>query len=171
MIDVSRDDIIVMLEAGYIYLAMKKFKEAQTIFEGVCELAPKNDVPQVAVGNVYFARGKYLEAIRKIKQAIKDNPSSAFAYSHLGEAQFFYGKKEDALKSLEKASELEPTPEGRSGEFARSLIDLINMGYDPEEFRKYAKDFVAEQKKNLAEQEKNKAGEGTKKKTKKSARV
>ena len=97
MIDVPREDVIVMLEAGYIYLAMKRFKEARTVFEGICELAPKHDVPQVGVANVLFAQGKYLEAMRILKKAIKNNPNSAFAYAHLGEAQLFHGKKDAAF--------------------------------------------------------------------------
>ncbi len=147
MIDVPREDIIVMLEAGYIYLAMKKFKEAKKIFDGICELAPKHDVPQVAVANVFFAQGKYLECIRLLKKALKDNADSAFAYAHLGEAQLFYGKRKDALKSLNKANEIEPNSEGKSGEFARSLINLMEMGYDPREYRKVFKKFVEDLKK------------------------
>lgn len=147
MIDVAREDIIVMLEAGYIYLAMKKFKEARTLFEGICELTPKHEVPQVAVANVYFALGKYVEAIRTIKNTIKDNPNSAFAYSHLGEAQLFYGKRDEALESLKKAADLEPTADGKAGSFARSLIDLMKMGYDPVALRKASKKVIAGMKK------------------------
>lgn len=144
MIQVPRDDIIIMLEAGYIYLAMKKFKEARGIFDGICELAPKHDVPQVGVANVYFFQGKFLETIRTLKIAIKDNPNSAYAYSHLGEAYLFYGKREEALKTLQKASELEPKKEQPTGEFARSLINLINLGYDPVEYRKAFNKFAEE---------------------------
>lgn len=144
MIDVPKDDIITMLEAGYIYLAMKRFKEAKKLFEGVCELAPKHDVPQVAVANVYFAQSKFLEATRVLKAAIKDNPDSAHAWAHLGEAQLFYGKKDDALESLKKASELMPEGEGNPGHFARSLLDLIAAGYDPVEQKKAFKKSLKE---------------------------
>ena len=148
MIDVARDDLVMMLEAGYIYLAMYKFKEARHIFEGVSVLAPKHDVPQVAVGNVLFAQGKYLEAVRVIKQAIKDNPKSAFAFSHLGESLLFYGKKEEARKCLEKAASLEPI--GKAGDFARSLVDLMDQGYDPVKFREEFKKQQREAKKQGA---------------------
>ncbi|MBF0106319.1 MAG: tetratricopeptide repeat protein [Deltaproteobacteria bacterium] len=146
MIDVPREDIVVMLEAGYIYLAMKRFKEARTLFEGICELAPKHDVPLVAVANVYFAMAKYIEAIRVLKNTIKYNPKSAFAHAHLGEALLFYGKRDDAKEILEKASQLEPDKSGQSGEFARSLIELINLGYDPLKYKKIFKEVVKEQR-------------------------
>lgn len=133
MIDVPRDDLVIMLEAGYIYLAMKKFSEARKVFEGVCTLAPRHDIPQVAIANVYFAQGKFLESIRTLKQAIKDNPKSAFAFSHLGESQLFYGKRDEAIASLKSAAELEPT--SKSGDFARSLMGLIQQGYDPKKYK------------------------------------
>lgn len=149
MIDVARDDLVLMLEAGYIYLAMLKFKEARQVFEGVEVLAPKHDVPQVAVANVLFAQGKYLEAIRVLKQAIKDNPKSAFAFSHLGESLLFYGKQDEARKALEKAAQLEPI--GKAGDFARALVDLMEKGYDPVKFR-------AELKKQQKEAKNQEAG-------------
>ncbi|OVE81486.1 hypothetical protein BVY03_03625 [bacterium K02(2017)] len=146
MIDVQREDVVVMLEAGYIYLAMKRFKEAKKLFEGICEIAPKHDIPLVALANVYFAQGKYIEAIRTLKQTIKFNPESAFAYAHLGEAQLFYGKSDEARESLNKASALESKKEDQSGEFARSLIALMDLGYDPIEYRKIFKKVVEEQR-------------------------
>jgi len=150
MIDIPRDDVVVMLEAGYIFLAMKKFKEARSVFQGVCELAPKHEVPLVALSNVFFAQGKYLEAIRTLKQSIKEK-ETAYAYSHLGEAQLFYGKKDDALASLQKASELDPGSETKSGDFARSLIKLLETGYDPKEFKKAFAAFMKERKAKEAE--------------------
>lgn len=134
MIDVPRDDLVMLLEAGYIYLAMTKFKEAKQVFEGVIALAPKHEVPRVALGNVLFAQKKYLPAIRALKEALKLNPESAFAQAHLGEALLFNGKKDQALEALKKASELEP--KGKAGNFARSLTELIGMGYDPVQLRK-----------------------------------
>lgn len=137
MIDVPRDDLTLMLEASYIYLAMGKFSEAKEVLEGLSVLAPKHEIPRVALGNVLFAQKKYLPAIRILKEALHLNPKSAFAYAHLGEAYLFYGKKGDAIKSLEEASKLEP--HGKAGDFARSLADLIGQGYDPVKLREEAK--------------------------------
>lgn len=149
MIDVPRDDVVVMLEAGYIYLAMKRFKEARQVFEGICEIAPNHDVPTVALANVFFAQEKYMEAIRTLKGAIKDNPNSAFAHAHLGEAQMFYGKRDEARESLNKASKLEPSKDGKAGEFARSILHLMDIGYDPIKFKKDLQKHVKEAADNL----------------------
>ena len=78
-----------MLEAGYIYLSMGRFKEAREVFEGVSVLVPKHEVPRVALANVLFAQKKFLNAIRVLKEAIRLNPKSSFAFSHLGEALLF----------------------------------------------------------------------------------
>lgn len=134
LIDVTRDDIVMMLEAGYIYLAMGKFSEAKQTFEGIIALAPNHEVPRVALANVLFAQKKYLPAIRSLREAIEINPQSAFAYSHLGEALLFYGKKEEALEALAESDRIEPT--GKAGDFARSLSKLIAMGYDPVKLKK-----------------------------------
>lgn len=133
MIDVPRDDLVLMLEAGYIYLAMGKFSEAKQVFEGIMALSPKHEVPRVALANVFFAQKKYLPAIRILKEAIELNPKSAFAHAHLGEAFLFYGKKDQALEALGQVSSLDS--EGKAGEFAHSLIELIHTGYDPAQLR------------------------------------
>ena len=129
MIDVPRDDLVLMLETGYIYLAMGKFVQAREVFEGISALAPKHEVPVVAQGLVMFAQKKFLPAIRLLKEAVGLNPQSAFANAHLGEAYLFSGKKEEARKFLEKASNLEPS--GKAGEFARGLKQLMEKGFDP----------------------------------------
>ncbi len=134
MIDVQRDDLVIMMEAGYVYLAMRKFQEAKEIFEGVSILAKKHDIPQVGLANTYFAQSKFLESVRILKNAVKETPASAFAWAHLGESLLFHGKYDDARQALQKASELDA--KGSSGEFAKSLLQLMDQGYDPVQLRK-----------------------------------
>ena len=115
------------MEAGYIYLRIGKFQEALDVFEGVSLLASESEIPLVAMGSVHFGQMKYDRAIRFYKKAIKIKPDSAFARAYLGESLFFQGKKDMALKELEKASMLEP--DGKSGNFARVLLDAIQKGF------------------------------------------
>lgn len=130
MIEVPTEDLRLMLEAGYLYLAMQRFKEAKEVFEGVCMLAPESDVPLVALGNVAFVETKFDEAIKTYKKALALVPGSAFAKAYLGEALFFGNKKTEAKAILAEASRIDP--HGKSGDFARSLIDLIEKGFDPQ---------------------------------------
>jgi len=139
MIPADSEDLRLMLEAGYLYLAMKRFKEAKEVFEGVSALVPQSDVPLVGLGNVYFVECKFSEAIKIYQKALKLVPNSAFAMAYLGEAYFFNGQKEQALKVLNESSKIDP--EGKSGDFARSLLELIQTGFKPptpEELKKQA---------------------------------
>jgi len=129
MIDVPTEDLRLMLESGYFYLAMRRFKEAKEVFEGVCTLAPESDVPLVALGNVSFVETKFDEAIKTYKKALDLAPKSAFAKAYLGEALFFNNQKADAEETLKEASKMDP--HGKSGEFARSLLELIHKGFNP----------------------------------------
>jgi len=129
MIQVPSEDLRILLESGYLYLGMQRFKEAKEVFEGVVVLAPKSEVPLVALGNVHCVQGKFDQAIKTYKEALEIEPKSAFATAYLGEALFFRGDKEKAVEALEKASKMEP--DGKSGDFARSLLDLIKKGFTP----------------------------------------
>ena len=129
MIEVSREDLVLMMESGFINLRLGKFAEALAIFEGVMSLSPESEVPMVAIGSVYFGQLKYDQAIVHYRKALKKKPDSAFARAYLGESLFFIGKKEDALGELQKASDIEPS--GKSGDFARVLLDAIRGGYVP----------------------------------------
>lgn len=137
MISVPKNDLTLMLEAGYIYMGMRRFSEAKQIFEGLVALSPKHEIPRVALANSFFAQEKYLQAIRVLKDARKINTDSAFVHAHLGEAYLFYGKKEEATESLNKAVELDS--QGNAGQFAKSLLDLIDQGYDPQQYKEEAK--------------------------------
>lgn len=129
MIPMDRDDLILMMEAGYIYLGMKKFKEAKKVFEGVAVLTPKSEVPLVAIGAVYFGQLKYDQAIRMYRKALRMVPESPFAHAYLGESLFFKGEKQAAVKELNKAADLDP--KGKSGDFAKTLLEAIHNGFEP----------------------------------------
>lgn len=130
MISVPSEDLRIMMEAGYLYLGMQRYKDAQEVFEGVVVLAPKSEVPLVALGNVFCVQGKFDQAIKTYKKALDVEPKSAFAKSYLGEAFLFKGLEKEAVTTLEEASQLDP--QGKSGDFARSLIDLIKKGFSPD---------------------------------------
>ncbi len=134
MIQVPTEDLRIMLEAGYLYLAMKRYKEAREVFEGVAILAPNSEVPWVALGNVSFVEAKLPEAIKTYKKALEIIPESAFARAYLGESLFFNGQKKEATQMLEEASRMDP--HGKSGDFARSVLELIRKGFQTPETSK-----------------------------------
>lgn len=129
MIPIDRQDLVILMEGGYIYLGMGRLKEAREVFEGVAVMAPRNEIPWVAMGTVHFAQMRYDQAVRSYRQAIRLKPESPFARAYLGEALFFKGREGEAVRELEKAVTLDPS--GTAGEFARSLLDAIKKGFEP----------------------------------------
>lgn len=129
MIPIAKDDLVILMEGGYLYLRMGRFQEAREVFEGVSVLVPESDVPLVALGSVYFGQMKYDLAMKCYRKALAVKSDSAFARAYLGESLFFKGLREESLVELQKASDLEP--HGKSGDFARTLLDAIQKGFNP----------------------------------------
>jgi len=141
MINIDREYLGLMMEAGYILLGMQRFKEAKEVFEGVSVIVPESDIPVVALGSVEFCQGRFAAAMKRYEDALKLNPSSTYAKAYMGEALFFDGKKDEALSVLEEVARTDHN--GTAGNFAKALLDAIKKGFDPnmlsghEEIRKY----------------------------------
>ncbi len=128
MIQLDRKYLQVMMEAGYVYLGMRRFKEARALFEGLKVLAPESDVPLVAIGNVDFCENKVHQAVKHYHKALKLDPESVFAKVYLGEALFFEGKRDEGLELL---NEVARADRGGAGDFARALLDAVKAGFEP----------------------------------------
>lgn len=126
LIEVQQTEIALLLEAGYLYMEMQKWKEAEEVFSGVAALVPHSDVPLICLGNLAFGQGQYQRALKFHKEAAQKVPESALAHAHQGEALLFMGKRDEAKKMLDRAIELEPG--GAAAEFARSLLDGVAAG-------------------------------------------
>lgn len=129
MVPLNNADLVVMMEAGYVFVGMQKYKEAREIFEGACVLVPESEVPLVALGSVYFAQEKFDQALRCYKKALQKNPDSAFAKAYYGESLFFKGKPQEAEKWLQEA--VSSDEDGDSARFAQALLDAIAEGFVP----------------------------------------
>lgn len=125
----EREHLGLMMEAGYVYLGMQRFKEAHDVFEGVANLAPDSEIPLIALGSVCFCQGKFANAIKNYKKALKADPESLYALAYMGEAMLFMGKEKDALKQLDEVSRKDPN--GAAGNFARALLDALKKGFTP----------------------------------------
>ncbi len=150
MTTLDRENLGLMMEAGYVYLGMQRFKEARDVFEGVTSMASDSEIPLIALGSVDFCQGKFTNAIRRYKKALKLDAESLYAKAYMGEALFFMGKKAEAVKQLEEVSKKDVS--GRAGDFARALLDAINKGFTPQalsgvdELKAYVKKKEAEGK-------------------------
>lgn len=121
----SKEEIALLMEAGFIYRDMQRFEEARQIFLGVSALFPKSEVPEVALGTVAFHQSDFKGALQRYGRALELNPSSAYAYAHAGEAHLFNNDKERARANLETAIRLDPR--GDTAAFARHVLQLSEM--------------------------------------------
>lgn len=130
VIQLERQHLVLLLEVGYIYVGMQRFKQARQVFEGVHLLAPQSDVPVIALGGVAFCEGDFKKAIQLYQKALKIDPQSIFAKAYLGEALLFSGQNETGEKILLEVKKEDPS--GAAGHFAETLLQAMKKGFDPQ---------------------------------------
>lgn len=129
LVPLAKQQAMVLLEAGYIWLDMGRFDKAKDIFTGAAALMPKSEVPQLALGALEFAQGRHDKALQAYRAAQRLAPNSALPRAHAGEALLFMGKVPEAMKELKAAMDLEP--EGDGARFARALVEAKDAGVLP----------------------------------------
>jgi len=129
VVPVAKQQAMILLEAGYIWLEMGKFDKAKDIFTGAAALMPKSEVPQLALGALEFAQGRHDKALQAYRAAQRLAPNSSLPRAHAGEALLFLNKVPEAMKELKAAMELEPESDG--ARFARALIEAKEVGALP----------------------------------------
>lgn len=129
LVPVAKQQAMILLEAGYIWLDMGKFDKAKDVFSGAAALMPKSEVPQLALGALEFAQGRHDKALQAYRAAQRLAPNSALPRAHAGEALLFMGKVPEAMKELKAAMDLEP--EGDGARLAKALVEAKEAGALP----------------------------------------
>jgi tetratricopeptide (TPR) repeat protein len=129
VVPVAKQQAMILLEAGYIWLEMGKFDKAKDIFTGAAALMPKSEVPQLALGALEFAQGRHDKALQAYRAAQRLAPNSSLPRAHAGEALLFMNKVPEAMKELKAAMDLEPESDG--ARFARALVEAKEVGALP----------------------------------------
>ncbi|HEX8704849.1 MAG TPA: hypothetical protein VF815_38810 [Myxococcaceae bacterium] len=129
LVPVARQQAMILLEAGYIWLDMGKVDKAKDVFAGAAVLMPKSEVPQLALGALEFAQGRHDKALQAYRAAQRLAPNSALPRAHAGEALLFMGKVPEATKELKAAMELEPESDG--ARLAQALMQAKDAGALP----------------------------------------
>ena len=119
LIDVPKDQVILLMEAGYYLNSARQFEAAFEIFNGLAFLAPHSEVPLMALGNLYLSQNNYRRAQKEQEAATKKNPESAAAFAQLGEILMIQKKYDEGIVALDKAIELDP--KGPAADFAKSI--------------------------------------------------
>src|SRR5437879_5158138 len=105
-VQISTDELRLLLEAGYLATERREFAKAKEIFEGIQALGRGADVAETGLANLYLVQGNQKEAEKLLKQAVKSNPKNAYATALLGELLHTLGKKDEALATLKQAKSL-----------------------------------------------------------------
>lgn len=129
IVPVSKKEAMIMIEAGYQLMNMRRFDQAREVFSGVAALLPKSEVPHFALGSLEFALGRDDKALQEYRKAQLLAPESGVARAYAGEALLFMGKVTEAVKELNAAIELDPNGDG--ARFARALLEAKNEGALP----------------------------------------
>lgn len=129
LIPVTKQQAMVMLEAGYLWMDMGKYDHARDLLQGAAALMPKSEVPQLALGTLEFVQGRHDKALQAYRSAQKLAPRSALPRAHAGEALLFMGKVPEAMKELKAALDVEPGGEG--ARLAQALIEAKETGALP----------------------------------------
>ena len=129
LVEVTREEATLMLEAGYVYMDMGKFKEAREVFTGAAALFPKSEVPHLALGTLEFSQGRHDKALQAYRAAQRVAPKAGVPRAHCGEALLFLGKVAEADRELKAAIDLDP--DGDGGRLARALLEAKEEGALP----------------------------------------
>jgi tetratricopeptide (TPR) repeat protein len=121
----SHQELTFLLEAGIIYRDAKKFQAAIDVFEGVKNLLPQHELPEILLGTVDFQQSRFEAAEAHYRRALELNSRSAFAHALFGESCLFRKDKVAARTHLKAALGLDPL--GESGKMARRLMELTDQ--------------------------------------------
>ena len=129
LVPLARQQAMILLEAGYLWMDMGQFEKARSVLAGVAALMPRSEVPQLALGSLEFAQGRHEKALQAFRAAQKLAPRSGLPRAHAGEALLFLGKVPEAMRELKAACDLEP--DGDGAKLAKALIDAKEAGALP----------------------------------------
>lgn len=132
----------VNMQLGRCYIALKRWKKAETAFKKELEYDPGNASAHHGLGVSYLRRKMYSEAIDCFLNAVGYTYFFPFAHYHLGEALYGLGEYEKAAEAFEVSLKMAPGINK-----ARQWLSKIHNDHlkNPE----VAKDYKAEIKENL----------------------
>ncbi len=129
LVPVSKDEVVILLEAGYVLMDMGRFDHAREVFNGASALLPKSEVPHLALGTLEFSQGRHDKALQAYRKAQQLAPKSSLPRAHAGEALLFLNKANEAVKELQAAIDVEP--DGDGARLAKALLEAKEAGALP----------------------------------------
>jgi predicted O-linked N-acetylglucosamine transferase (SPINDLY family) len=99
---------IVLNNAGAAYRGLRRFAEAQAVYEKAVRLKPDYVEAHVNLGSVLVSQNKWAEAQVACEKALRLNPEQIDALTSLGSALYSQNKMEEARTTFEKVVRLKP---------------------------------------------------------------
>lgn len=121
----TTEELYFIAQHGYTLFLNGKIQDAQTVFEGLVAIDPRNDYYYRALGVVYHRRGDAERAIRQFTNAIKVAPRSVSAYVNRAEVHISRRDFDNALDDLDKGIKTSRDPDDPITRKARALRSLL----------------------------------------------
>lgn len=100
---------LLLLQQGVIAYQANDLGKAESLFDAVLRLAPRNTDALHFLGLVSAARHQHTEAITWISKAIATNPNAAHLHANLASSQRELRQFNEALASTDQALKLDPS--------------------------------------------------------------
>ena len=129
IIEHGRDDVIWLLETGFVYLEMGQTEAARETFEGLVALEPGQATYHAALGQVLTEEGNLSEARRALRKAVELDPGQAYSRCLLGDVLVRSKQIDPGREELRQAYELEP--DGPAGQTAKTILEGVEAKLYP----------------------------------------
>jgi len=117
--------VSVLVQTARQLAEQGRLDEAQTLFEGLVVLYPREAYLHTALGCVYMRKGWTEDAIAAFQCALTRDPADIAAHTYLGELHLTRGEVETALEHLAEAVRLDPAGTDPYANRARLLSGLV----------------------------------------------
>ncbi|MBE2250988.1 MAG: tetratricopeptide repeat protein [Myxococcus sp.] len=136
---ISGPEMLQMALIGFRMYENGKYSEAETIFNGLIALDPREAYYYTALGAVYLAQDEFERAKHNFDTALAFNPKELAAYVNRGEVHLRMGNVMEAATDFKSAVDLDPSGKDplviRARVLAAAALELIenaqNEGKEP----------------------------------------
>lgn len=126
---ISGPEMLQMALIGFRMYENGKYSEAETIFNGLIALDPREAYYYTALGAVYLAQDQFERAKHNFDTALVFNPKELAAYVNRGEVHLRMGNVMEAATDFKSAVDLDPSGKDplviRARVLAAAALELI----------------------------------------------
>lgn len=126
---ISGPEMLQMALIGFRMYENGKYSEAETIFNGLIALDPREAYYYTALGAVYLAQDEFDRAKHNFDTALVFNPKELAAYVNRGEVHLRMGNVMEAATDFKSAVDLDPSGKDplviRARVLAAAALELI----------------------------------------------